>query len=161
MGLFWKKNDPIARRAKSLASEIAEVEAQIRHLDIQSRAEQSDLPRLRSTTHPNAGHPSRETFLEQVQLQERPTRRHDAAGTRENLGVSDPDRVSFWRRLSGLFRKPAVSSDPKLVNFLAAGSIQGLRPLRYEKRVARNRFLAFTALLILVLAGLLWTLFEH
>jgi ABC-type microcin C transport system permease subunit YejB len=48
-----------------------------------------------------------------------------------------------------------------MVNFLAAGSIQGLRPLRYERRVARNRFLAFTVLLVFVLIGLFWTLLQQ
>jgi predicted nucleic acid-binding Zn ribbon protein len=39
------------------------------------------------------------------------------------------------------------------VSYLAAGGIQGLRPLRYEKRVARNRFIAFVAVLVLLLLG--------
>ena len=43
---------------------------------------------------------------------------------------------TLWERISRNFRKPPVSNNPKLVNFLAAGSIQGLRPLRYERRVA-------------------------
>ena len=46
------------------------------------------------------------------------------------------------------------TSNPKLVNYLAAGSVQGLRPLRYEKRVARNRLLLLLAILIAVLWGL-------
>ncbi len=44
------------------------------------------------------------------------------------------------------------------MNYLAAGGIQGLRPLRYEKRVARNRFIFFVTILTLVLLGmLLWS----
>ena len=42
-----------------------------------------------------------------------------------------------------------------LVSYLAAGGIQGLRPLRYEKRVARNRFIVFTLILLVLLIGLL------
>jgi hypothetical protein len=48
-----------------------------------------------------------------------------------------------------------------MVHYLAAGSIQGLRPLRYERRVARNRFLAFLALLLLVLWGLAYWSFKR
>ena len=47
------------------------------------------------------------------------------------------------------------ANNPKLVNYLAAGSIQGLRPLRYEKRVARNRVIALTVILVAVLGGIL------
>ena len=36
------------------------------------------------------------------------------------------------------------------------GGVQGLRPLRKEKRVARNRFIFFAALLFLGLFGILW-----
>jgi hypothetical protein len=44
--------------------------------------------------------------------------------------------------------------NPKLVNYLAAGSIQGLRPMRYEKRVARNRFLFIVLGVLALLVGL-------
>jgi cell division protein FtsB len=40
------------------------------------------------------------------------------------------------------------------VNYLAAGGIQGLRPMRYEKRVARNRFIALVIILFLTLLGI-------
>ena len=44
---------------------------------------------------------------------------------------------------------------------LAAGGIQGLRPLRYEKRVARNRFIALVILLFFVLLGAISVLLRH
>ncbi|MBE7501147.1 MAG: hypothetical protein HS113_12725 [Verrucomicrobiales bacterium] len=40
--------------------------------------------------------------------------------------------------------------------YLAAGNVQGLRPLRYEKRVARNRFLMLLAAFIVILYGLIY-----
>ena len=46
------------------------------------------------------------------------------------------------------------SGNPKLVKLLDSGQIQGLRPLRYERRVARNRFFLLFALLLAVLYGL-------
>ena len=69
----------------------------------------------------------------------------------DELGVRPPEGTSLWQRIKNNFRA-APASNPKLLNYLAAGSIHGLRPLRYEKRVARNRFL----LLVIVLAVVLW-----
>lgn len=72
----------------------------------------------------------------------------------KELDVRKSDFPNVWRRFKKHFRGPATSN-PKLVNYLAAGSIQGLRPLRYEKRVARNRFILLLACLILVLWGII------
>jgi hypothetical protein len=47
------------------------------------------------------------------------------------------------------------------VHYLAAGGVQGLRPLRYEKRVARNRFILFVALLFSVLLGIIVVYVHH
>ena len=70
------------------------------------------------------------------------------------LGVRKYDLLGFLGRLKGNFRsRPAAN--PKLVSYLAAGSIQGLRPLRYEKRVARNRFVVLTIVLLLVAWGII------
>ena len=55
------------------------------------------------------------------------------------LGDADDERAVRCYALRG---SPAVN--PKLVSYLAAGSIKGLRPLRYEKRIARNRFIFLT-----------------
>ena len=89
-----------------------------------------------------------------------PRRPVEAAST-QTLDTKAERPGTLWERISRNFRKPPVSNNPKLVNFLAAGSIQGLRPLRYERRVARNRFLAFTTVLVLVLIGLFWTLIQQ
>lgn len=77
-----------------------------------------------------------------------------------DLGVRKYDLLSAWRRLTHHLSGP-TSNNPKMVHYLAAGSIQGLRPLRYERRVARNRFLAFLSLLLLVLWGLAYWSFKR
>jgi len=41
------------------------------------------------------------------------------------------------------------------VNYLAAGGVHGLRPMRYEKRVARNRFILLVVVLFLILLGVI------
>ena len=56
-------------------------------------------------------------------------------------------------RIRNHFRGPSTTN-PKLVNYLAAGGIQGLRPLRYEKRVARNRFIVLAVIICVVLLGI-------
>ena len=61
-----------------------------------------------------------------------------------------PALLNRWRNH---FRGP-TTSNPRLVSYLAAGGVQGLRPLRYEKRVARNRFFVLITAVILVLLGL-------
>jgi len=70
------------------------------------------------------------------------------------LGVRRNDAASVWQRFKNHVRGP-VTSNPKLVHYLSAGSIQGLRPLRYEKRVARNRVIVLAAFLVLALWGVI------
>ena len=57
------------------------------------------------------------------------------------------------RIMPGSLRGP-TTTNPKLVNYLAAGGVQGLRPMRYEKRVARNRFLALVLVVFVILFGI-------
>ncbi len=136
MGLFRRK-DPLENRAKALTARLADLESQIQQLD-----QAGDIHELKPGDEPLPPRPSHP-------LSEQP------------LGTAEPENESVWQWLSRRFRKPPISSNPRMVNVLAAGSIQGLRPLRYERRVARNRFLAFSVLLVLVLIGLFWTLLQQ
>ncbi|HMJ63709.1 MAG TPA: hypothetical protein VK615_00035 [Candidatus Binatia bacterium] len=137
-----------------------------KHVDTRGASVQ---PRLRSTALPH-GH-SGATIHAQSPAQSTPAPKpppepeledvnpfrgeaeHGKAVTEQHdeLGVRTPEGTSLWQRIKNNFRA-APASNPKLLNYLAAGSIHGLRPLRYEKRVARNRFL----LLVIVLAVVLW-----
>ena len=144
MGLFRRK-DPLESRAKVLKARMADLESQIQQLD-----QAGDEP---SATPPSV----HELKLGDEPLPPRPS--HPLS--EQPLGTSDPENETLWQWFSRRFRKPPISSNPRMVNFLAAGSIEGLRPLRYERRVARNRFLAFSALLVLVLIGLFWTLLQQ
>jgi hypothetical protein len=176
MGFFKNKADPISERSRQLTARIADLESKIQRLN--NQAEPEDHRRLRSTAYPNGasstsrhhngngnsngngnGHAhaamSSEPVFERVDLKQikeiaepLPTTRHENEKAEGQLG--------FWQwmeRLKRRFRGPPTSN-PKLVNYLAAGNIQGLRPLRYEKRVARNRFVALTLVLVIVLFGL-------
>jgi hypothetical protein len=166
MAWFRKKPDPISDRARALSAEIAALEAQIKTLDARVQREQSE-PRLRSAglpqsaglNPPPAATPIlgiHEPIFEEVD-RDRLEARTDGPTTRDHyneLGVRKYDLPALLRRLRDQLRGPSTTN-PKLVSYLAAGGIQGLRPLRYEKRVARNRFIVFVAILLLILLGLI------
>jgi hypothetical protein len=135
----------------------------------------SSQPRLRSTTLPRsatsapnpfnasapatfAGHEAVVDVADQGPLQQ--DREADSREHFNDLGVRKYNLQAAWTRFKNNFRGP-MASNPKLVNYLAAGSIQGLRPLRYEKRIARNRFLVFVGFLVVLLWGLIWIFMRH
>ena len=76
------------------------------------------------------------------------------------MGVRKYDLLGAWQRFKDQFKTPPASN-PKLVTYLASGSIQGLRPMRYEKRVARNRFILLVLVLLVTLWGILAVVFRH
>jgi len=167
MALFKKKSDPLTQRARTLTTEIAALEAQIRRLDAQLQHSPAQ-PRLRSTARPHnsGGAPApitaREPVFEQVNHErvKSQTDSESAAAHFNELGVRKLDLAGSWRRLKNNLHGPPANN-PKLVNYLAAGSIQGLRPMRYEKRVARNRVLLLAGILFVVLWGIWAFLFRH
>ncbi|HYG22717.1 MAG TPA: hypothetical protein VEH04_08050 [Verrucomicrobiae bacterium] len=173
MGLFKKKSDPVSERAQALSDEIAALEAQIRQLDSQLQSPQRKSSGLRSTALPDgrtishndpaappvsttAPSATAEPIFEQID-QGRLKSRAEAPTTPEHfngLGVRKYDLPALLRRIRNQFSGPSASN-PKLVNYLAAGGIQGLRPMRYEKRVARNRFIFLVAFLFIMLLGII------
>jgi hypothetical protein len=165
MGLFRKKHDPISEKAQALNAQIETLQAEIKKLEEEASAPQ---PRFRSSTLPRSYSvpapapkreaPAREHFeeVDHTPLQSpgpQPKPAHE-------LGMKKYDFLAVWQRLKDSLKSPPASN-PKLVNYLAAGSIQGLRPLRYEKRVARNRFILLVVVLLLVLWGTLVMFFRH
>jgi hypothetical protein len=175
MAWFKKKPDPISDRARALNEEIAALEAQIQQLSEQK----AQSPRLRTTAIPhgetiqrasepenplskletrnskpetNAPH---EPIFEEVDQDRLKARGEVSTPDHYNeLGVRKYDLPALLRRIRNHFRGPSTNN-PKLVHYLAAGGVQGLRPLRYEKRVARNRLIFFVALLVILGLGLL------
>src|SRR5437763_1430119 len=166
MAWLRKKADLISDRERVLNEEIAALEAQIKTLD--SRLQHQARPRLRSTAFPQSTTPPRldsesqapaqalpEPIFEEIAL-DRLHNHAEAPATAAHyneLGVRKYDLPALWHRIRNHFRGPATTN-PKLVSYLAAGGIQGLRPLRYEKRVARNRFIALVIVLFLTLLGI-------
>jgi hypothetical protein len=164
MPLFKKKADPITDRARVLSAEIAALESQIRKLDTQLQGRPAKAAELPPSGEAEAGAgvtssaaAVHEPIFEQVD-QNRLQARGETAVAPEHfneLGVRKYDLPALMHRIRNHFRGPSASN-PKLINYLAAGGIQGLRPLRYEKRIARNRFVFFTCALFAVLFGILW-----
>jgi hypothetical protein len=169
MSWFRKKSDPISDRARILNEEIEALEARIKTLDDRLQRHHAQ-PRLRSTALPHGAkgnrvppgnpvlipaRPVEEPIFEEVgqSLLENRAETPTTAEHYNELGVRKYDLPAFLRRVRNHFRGPATTN-PKLVSYLAAGGIQGLRPLRYEKRVARNRFILLVAFLFLILLGL-------
>lgn len=172
MALFHKKADPISARSRQLAAEIGALELQIQQLNrriehanthprIRSSAAPVGMP-VRSPALPAVDAPLKETVFEQINFI--PTRSGgepaDGAGEQFNeLGIRKYNLLGALRRLRHVVGgRPAPN--PKLVSYLAAGSIKGLRPLRYEKRVARNRFLFLSMLFLFILWGIAEAVFR-
>jgi hypothetical protein len=172
MALFKKKADPISERARVLNAEIAALEAKIKKLDTRLQHDH-EHPRLRSTALPHGNTISHATessarmidpatpvvhepIFEEVD-QNRLRVRGENGNTPDHyneLGVRKYDLPALLRRVRNQFSGPSTTN-PKLVNYLAAGGIQGLRPMRYEKRVARNRFIALVIVLFFTLLGII------
>jgi hypothetical protein len=178
MAWFRKNSDPLSDRARALNDEIADLEAQIKKLDARLQRNQAESqPRLRSTAIPHGetvNHESHdatepaplvkihdEPIFEEVHIDRLEDKSEPVTTPMHynELGVRKYDLPALLRRIRDQFRGPSTTN-PKLVSYLAAGGIQGLRPMRYEKRVARNRFIVLVAVLFLALLGII-LLFRH
>jgi hypothetical protein len=159
-----KKPDPISDKARALNDQIAALEAEIKTLDTQLT--RTTEPKFRSTATPfgeTVSHQAEKTapapktsepVFEEVNRAKLAARDEPEAPEIFNeLGVRKYDLPALFNRVRNHFRGP-TTSNPRLVNYLAAGGVQGLRPLRYEKRVARNRFFALVIVVTAVLLGL-------
>jgi hypothetical protein len=171
MGPAKKKNDPLSDRSRALNDQIAALETEIKKLDTQ--LQRAPTPKFRSTAIPHGAtiarahepapspppQPAHEPVFEKVT----PLRDADETATPDQfneLGVRKYDLPALFNRLRNHFRRP-TTSNPRLVTYLAAGGVHGLRPMRYEKRVARNRFIFFAAALLLVLLCVLWVIVHN
>lgn len=160
MGWFRKKQDPLSERARALEAEIAALQEQIKQAE--SGVAAPPAPRLRAPALPAMGKtgtpsaPPAEPVFEKVdqhRLKSPAAPVPAAALPHPDLGLRQPGLSGSLGRLKRHFGL-TPSSNPKLVKLLDSGQIQGLRPLRYEKRVARNRFILLSLLLLAVLFGL-------
>jgi hypothetical protein len=163
MKLFGRSPDPIREHERKLNAQMAELQAQIASLNQQIQTEQAQ-PRLRSTAQPHAppapaqpvAAPADPAF-EEVSHQKvtNPFGSESTASHYNELGVRKYDPLAILRKWWSQLRGTATSN-PTLVRYLAAGNVEGLKVLRYEKRVARNRFFALCGLFIALIWGLVY-----
>jgi hypothetical protein len=164
MAFSKKKPDLISDKARTLNDQIAALETEIKKLDAQ--LQRPTEPRFRSTALPFGETiprvpekpapppaPSEPVFEEVSHAKLAPRADGEATELFNELGVRKYDLPALWNRVRNHFRGP-TTSNPRLVNYLAAGGVHGLRPLRYEKRVARNRFFALFIIVVAALFGL-------
>jgi hypothetical protein len=160
-------NDSISQRARALNDQISSLEAEIKKLD--SQLQRAPAPKLRSTAIPHGNTVSRkaeppppapkpaeaaEPVFEEIKTL-KPADETEPADRFNELGVRKYDFPALMQKVRDLFKRP-TTSNPRLVHYLAAGGVHGLRPLRYEKRVARNRFWWLTISLLFILFGILY-----
>jgi len=163
MAWFNKKADPISQRARALNDEIAALESKIKKYQSQIGPTPTGA-KFRSTAVPRQTTPPRKDVpatpvapvFEKVDTKRlmKPTEGTTTPEHYNEFGVRKFDLPALIQRLRETFHGP-TTSNPKLVSYLAAGGIQGMRPLRREKRIARNRFLGLVVILLLALLGLL------
>jgi cell division protein FtsB len=170
MGFLDKKPDPISDKQRALNDEIAALEAEIKKLD--SQLSRTATPKFRSTAQPHGQTvpratekpvppPPAEPVFEEIKV--KPLQPRDDSATPDyynELGVRKYDLPALWNRVRNHFRGP-TTSNPRLVNYLAAGGVQGLKPLRYEKRVARNRVMVLATVFFLIMLGTLLLWLKH
>jgi hypothetical protein len=156
MPLFKKKLDPLTDRSKELAREIAALEAEIQKLN--SRPEPPSAPPSQGPGRPMLRPSVRanDPVFEEVKINQLAShpQMESTSGHYNDLGVRKYDLPALWQRIRNHFYGPPPPN-PKLINYLAAGSIHGIRPLRYESRIARNRFIAAAIVLVLLLWGVI------
>jgi hypothetical protein len=165
-----KQVDPISERARALNDQISSLQSEIKKLDTQ--LQRTATPKFRSTAIPHGETVSRksepppppkpvshEPVFEEVNPKhfQPETDPHDRYN---ELGVRKYDLPALWERLKNHFRRP-TTNNPRLVNYLAAGGVHGLRPMRYEKRVARNRVITLAIFLFAILLGTLLVYLKH
>jgi hypothetical protein len=152
MGLF-SKTDPIEDQSREIRREIEQLRAEIRKAEADTA---ESTPRFRSTVNPrdtkSAG-VNTDLIFEEF----RPSghRNPDSPLSEDGEAVSSRDRgIRAWFRRWKKDVGAAPVNNPKLIKLMSVGNIHGLRPLRAEKRQARNRFLFLFAVLLVVLYGL-------
>jgi hypothetical protein len=159
-----KDGDPISERSRALTEQISALESEIKKIDTQ--LSRTTTPKFRSTAIPHGETVSRkpepppapkpvshEPVFEEVNAKSFQPEA-DPRDRYNELGVRKYDLPALWHRLCNHFRRP-TTNNPRLVNYLAAGGVHGLRPMRYEKRVARNRFILLVVVLFLILLGVI------
>lgn len=159
MGWFKRNGNSLAARSRKIDQELASVQKRIRQLSLGLDGAPDPEPMAPPAKAPTKG----------KSHSEKPRRgRVTAAGSDSPFlaGAASRPTTSPWQSFKGEVtrwlrqlkdgRQPADRDRSKFVNYLAAGSFEGMRPLRYEKRIARNRMLFLVVCLLLVILSMVF-----
>lgn len=149
MAIFRKKiDDPLTQRAQQLEQEIAKIEAEIQRLKNFENVRAETRKPYKNSNNCRLFIEGQQDFLEDEQKPVVKKTDHDE--------TSHPkyDLIGEIKRRLG-FVKKSESEKSKLIKTLLTGSLQGPPLLKYEQRIARNRFLFVFTIFIIVLIGVL------
>lgn len=156
MSLFSKKDDLLSQREKALNAELTRLEQEVLRL-AKETPKPAALPR-RDREDGSAG--GGREFAKPMPAAKASTGTAPNGSSHFNdRGVRKFDLLAFWKGLRHHVTGP-TGNNPGMVRMLAAGSLHGLRPLRREKRVARNRFIFLFLTLLAILWGLVFSSFH-
>lgn len=172
MAFFRRRKDPLEARAQELAGKIKRLERELREAGqapavgnartpgslhaaatTGSGSAPADRPHVARTRGPAEPVPRMPALAVPRPGASRPAADSAQDPLLSPMGARKFDLPAAWRRWVGrLASGPAETAASS--RYRTSNSIHGLRPLRYEKRVARNRFIGLFVLLVLVLTGL-------
>ena len=154
MGWFTHHTNPITTRAHELSCEIEKLKEQITVLQ---DASHSENPVLIRTTIEKTTRVSNDPILrnDEVFLKDSESKAKRVGPSLYNeQGVRKFDLHGLWLKMKQSKPLPEPNQNEKLITYLATGRNHGYTALRKETRVARNRFI----LLTLILVSVLWSI---
>lgn len=149
MPLFAKMTDPISSHERALNDRLVSLEAELRRLAVEAP---TIIPvRLESSVKA----PLSPAFAPPMSRVSAPLN-SPVTGHYNERGLRKFDPFAAWKLLRNHL-SGSGGNNPAMAKMLAAGSIHGLKPLRRERRVARNRFLFLFLALLAILWGLAYS----
>lgn len=162
MALFGKRQNALDRRLREIDKELDHLEAQVRRL--KHAPARGAAAKAASTVYPE-NHPQAAAPAPAAPAPPGPGR----------VSFGTPRQRELWSRHTqeeevhppggggrpwwqSFFPERPRPADPKLVSYLSTGSFKTMRPLRYERRMARYRFGFSTALLVGAVLALMFAL---
>ena len=156
MAWFGKRQSALDRRLREIDKELDDLDAQVRRL--QRAPGKASTFKPASTVYPsNRPRPTEAAPPAAPAAEPAPSRGSVSFGTprqrelwsrhaqEEQENLANNGRRTWWQ---SFFQTRQGPSDPKLVSYLSTGSFKTVRPLRYERRMARYRFAFSFALLV-------------
>lgn len=149
MALFAKRMDPLTARERALKDDLKALENELHKLA-------TEAPKaIRRASVPNPAPPVAPSFSPPISPASAPVS-PVPTGHFNARGIRKFDLLAWGQNIKNHLSGPG-GNNPAMVKMLAAGSIHGLRPLRRERRVARNRFIFLFLALLAILWGLAYS----